>query len=105
MAGQTARSDQGRRSRRDRRGEVEEALPAGGGARLVPRRYRLHRRDPQKRGEADVSKGVQLKDPKGLFNTRLDSKMFRAIYFHEGDATTVSALKALIAQGPRLNRS
>jgi len=31
-------------------------------------------------------KGAQLKDPKGLFNTRLDSKTVRAIDFHEGDA-------------------
>ena len=50
-------------------------------------------------------KGAQLKDPKGLFNTRLDSKMVRAIDFHEGDAIKVSALKALILEGARLNRS
>jgi len=36
-------------------------------------------------------KGAQLKDPKGLFN--------------EGDAINASALKALIVQGARLNRS
>src|SRR5229473_2666555 len=41
-------------------------------------------------------KGAQLKDPKGLFNTRLDSKTVRAIDFHEGDAINASALKALI---------
>src|SRR5438094_5281240 len=50
-------------------------------------------------------KGAQLKDPKGLFNTRLDSKTVRAIDFHEGDAINASALKALIVQGARLNRS
>ena len=50
-------------------------------------------------------KGAQLKDPKGLFNTRLDSKSVRAIDFHEGDAINASALKALIVQGARLNRS
>jgi hypothetical protein len=50
-------------------------------------------------------KGAQLKDPKGLFNTRLDSKMVRAIDFHEGDAINSSGLKALIVQGARLNRS
>jgi hypothetical protein len=49
-------------------------------------------------------KGAQLKDPKGLFNTRLDSKSVRAIDFHEGDAITASSLKALIVQGARLNR-
>jgi len=50
-------------------------------------------------------KGAQLKDPKGLFNTRLDSKSVRAIDFHEDDAINASALKALIVQGARLNRS
>ena len=50
-------------------------------------------------------KGAQLKDPKGLFNTRLDSKMVRAIDFHEGDAINASALKALIVQGARPNRN
>ena len=50
-------------------------------------------------------KGAQLKDPQGLFNTRLDSKTVRAIDFHEGDAVNASALKALIVQGARLNRS
>ena len=50
-------------------------------------------------------KGAQLRDPKGLFNTRLDSKTVRAIDFHEGDAINASALKALVVQGARLNRS
>src|SRR5205807_1179154 len=50
-------------------------------------------------------KGAQLRDPKGLFNTRLDSKTVRAIDFHEGDAINASALKALILDGARLNRS
>jgi len=50
-------------------------------------------------------KGAQLKDPKGLFNTRLDSKAVRAIDFHEGDAINASALKALILEGARRNRS
>jgi hypothetical protein len=50
-------------------------------------------------------KGAQLKDPRDLFNTRLDSKTVRAIDFHEGDAINASALKALIVQGARLNRS
>src|SRR5947208_17194934 len=50
-------------------------------------------------------KGAQVKDPKGLFNTRLDSKTVRAIDFHEGDAIKESALRALIVEGVRLNRS
>jgi len=49
-------------------------------------------------------KGAQLEDPKGLFNTRLDSKTVRAIDFHEADAINAPALKALIVQGARLNR-
>ena len=50
-------------------------------------------------------KGAQLKDPKGLFNTRLESKTVRAIDFHEADAIKESALRALIVEGVRLNRS
>jgi hypothetical protein len=49
-------------------------------------------------------KAARLNDPKGLFNTRLDSKTLRAIDFHEGDTINASALKALIVQGARLNR-
>lgn len=50
-------------------------------------------------------KGAQLKDPKRLFNTRLDSRTVRAIDFHEGDALDGSALKALILEAARLNAS
>src|SRR2546421_6636865 len=50
-------------------------------------------------------KGAQLKDPRRLFNTRLDSKTVRAIDFHEADVVNASALNALIIQGARLNRS
>src|SRR5574337_31181 len=48
-------------------------------------------------------KGAQLKDPKKLFNTRLDSKTVRAIDFHEGDTVNEAALKALILDAVRLN--
>ncbi len=48
-------------------------------------------------------KGAQLKDPKKLFNTRLDSKTVRAIDFHEGDSVDEAALKALILEGVGLN--
>jgi hypothetical protein len=48
-------------------------------------------------------KGAQLRDPKELFNTRLDSKTVRAIDFHEGDTVDESALKALILEAVRLN--
>lgn len=48
-------------------------------------------------------KGAQLKDPKRLFNTRLDSKTVRAIDFHEGVAIKAPALKALIVEAAKLN--
>ena len=50
-------------------------------------------------------KGASLKDPKRLFNTRLDSNSVRAIDFHENDAIDEAALKALILDGVRLNGS
>jgi len=48
-------------------------------------------------------KGAQMKDPKKLFNTRLDSNTVRAIDFHEGDDVDEVALKALIRDAVRLN--
>src|SRR5512147_298720 len=48
-------------------------------------------------------KGAQLKDPKKLFNTRLDSKTVRAVDFHEGDTVDEAALKALILDAVALN--
>jgi hypothetical protein len=48
-------------------------------------------------------KGAQMKDPKKLFNTRLDSNTVRAIDFHEGEAVDDAALKALILEAVRLN--
>jgi len=50
-------------------------------------------------------KGAQIKDPNGLFNTRLNSKTVRAIDFYEGDAVNEAALKALILDAVRLNTS
>ena len=50
-------------------------------------------------------KGAQLKDPKKLFNTRLDSNTVRAVDFHEGDTVDDAALKALILDAVRLNMS
>jgi hypothetical protein len=44
-----------------------------------------------------------MKDPKKLFNTRLDSKTVRAIDFHEGDPVDEGALTALILEAKRLN--
>jgi len=48
-------------------------------------------------------KGAQMKDPNGLFNTRLNSKMVRAIDFYEGDIVDEVTLKALILEAVGLN--
>ncbi len=48
-------------------------------------------------------KGAQIKDPKKLFNTRLDSNTVRAIDFHEGDNIDEAGLRALILDAVRLN--
>lgn len=48
-------------------------------------------------------KGAQLKDPKKLFNTRLDSNSVRAIDFFEEDVVDVAGLKALILEAARQN--
>ena len=49
--------------------------------------------------------GAEIKDPKKLFNTRLESKTVRAIDFREVDTIDEPALKALIREAVRLNRS
>ncbi len=48
-------------------------------------------------------KGAQVKDPKKLFNTRLDSKTVRAIDFFEDNSVNEAALKALIRGAVKLN--
>src|SRR5260221_5311035 len=50
-------------------------------------------------------KGAQLKDPKQLFNARLDSNTVRAIDFREGEPVDAAALKALILEAVGLNKS
>jgi len=50
-------------------------------------------------------KGASVKDPKKLFNARLDSNTVRAIDVHEGDAVDEAGLKALILEAARLNTS
>jgi hypothetical protein len=50
-------------------------------------------------------KGALIKDPKDLFNARLDSSSVRAIDVHEGDTVDEAALKALILEAVRLNTS
>lgn len=49
--------------------------------------------------------GAQLKDPKKLFNTRLDSKTVRAIDYFEDDDVHEAALKAIILEAVKLNAS
>ena len=48
-------------------------------------------------------KGAQMKDPKKLFNTRLNSNTVRAIDFHEDDPVDEAGLKALILEAVELN--
>jgi len=50
-------------------------------------------------------KGVQVKDPKKLFNTRLDSKTVRGIDFHEDEVINEAALKSLILAAVKVNTS
>ena len=49
-------------------------------------------------------KGAQIKDPKKLFNTRLDSKTVRAIDFFEDGTVDEAALKRIIQNAAALNR-
>lgn len=49
-------------------------------------------------------KGAQMKDPKKLFNTRLDSNTVRAIDFYEGETVDEAALKTLILDAVKLNK-
>ncbi len=48
-------------------------------------------------------KGAQIRDPKKLFNARLNSSSVRAIDFCEGQKVPEDALKALIAEAVALN--
>jgi hypothetical protein len=48
-------------------------------------------------------KGAQLKDPKKLFNSRLDSKSVRAIDFREGEKVPEADVKALVREAVGLN--
>src|ERR671934_878664 len=50
-------------------------------------------------------KGVQLKDPKRLFNSSLEGNARRAIDLHEGDQIDETAFEALIREAVALNES
>lgn len=49
--------------------------------------------------------GAQIKDPKHLFNARMDSKTVRAIDFPENEAVDDVALQSLILEAVGLNTS
>jgi hypothetical protein len=48
-------------------------------------------------------KGAQIRDPKKLFNARLDSNSVRAIDFREDEPVNEAALKGLILEAVKLN--
>lgn len=48
-------------------------------------------------------KGAKMKDPKKLFNARMDSSSVRAIDFREGEKVPEAALRALILEAVGLN--
>jgi hypothetical protein len=48
-------------------------------------------------------KGAQLKDPRQLFNARLDSNTVRAVDFREHERVNDAALKALVREAVALN--
>jgi hypothetical protein len=48
-------------------------------------------------------KGASIKDPKKIFNARLDSGSVRAVDYHEADAIDEAAVRQLVLEGVRLN--
>ncbi len=50
-------------------------------------------------------KGALMRDPKKLFNARLESHTVRAIDFHEGDTVDEAAFRTLIIEAVGLNTS
>lgn len=50
-------------------------------------------------------KGALMKDPRKLFNTRLESNTIRAIDFHEDDAIDETALESLVLEAVEMNTS
>ena len=49
--------------------------------------------------------GAQIRDPKRLFNTRLDSRTVRAIDFHENETVNAGALMGIVREAVALNTS
>lgn len=50
-------------------------------------------------------KGAQIRDPRMIFNTRLDSRTVRAVDFHEGEPIDESELQKIIREAVALNAS
>ncbi len=50
-------------------------------------------------------RGAEIKDPRKVFNTRLDSKTVRAIDVREGDPVDEPALRSIILEAVQLNVS
>lgn len=50
-------------------------------------------------------KGAQIRDPKRLFNTRLDSRTVRAIDFRKSEPVKEAALRAILLEAVSLNES
>jgi len=50
-------------------------------------------------------KGAMVKDPKKLFNTRLDSEKVRGIDFFEGVPVDKASLRAVVREAIELNRA
>ena len=50
-------------------------------------------------------KGAAIKDPKKMFNSRMDSRTVRAIDVYEGEVVDEAALGAIIRQAVALNSS
>lgn len=48
-------------------------------------------------------KGAQMRDPEGLFNTRLNSKTVRAIDFYESETIDGATVQELILEAVRVN--
>src|SRR5262249_44245011 len=55
--------------------------------------------------EKTFAKGASLKDPSGLFNSRLEGNIRQSIDFREGAKIDEKALKALICAAVALNKS
>ncbi len=84
------------RSRDRRRVEVD------GDSRLVPRRYRVHGRDVQKRRQDDICQGSCVEGPFRFIQLQ-PRRECRAIDIHEGDKVDEAALKDLIRAAVALN--